>query len=202
MKTLEHVPGAIGLDEAGRGPLAGPVVAAAVLLPDDFDCDGLNDSKQLSVEQRETLFARIEKAAGWSVSIVEPKEIDSLNILRASLEAMRRAYVDLERTGSEVLVDGNQMPPGLGASARTVVKGDGIYAAIAAASIVAKVTRDRLMVLMADMYPGYGFESHFGYPTPAHLEALKRLGPCPIHRQSFAPVRTWNAQPVLDLGDL
>ena len=199
---LEHIPGAVGLDEAGRGPLAGPVVAAAVLLPDDFDRKGLNDSKQLVAEERERLFGRIKNGARWEVSIVDAEEIDALNILRASMEAMRRAYFALNCVGSVVLVDGNQSPPGISAPIRTVVKGDGKFASIAAASIVAKVTRDRLMIEMAQMYPEYGFDTHFGYPTPAHLETLKRYGPCPIHRRSFAPVRNWNLQPALAFDDL
>lgn len=185
MKLLEHIPGAVGLDEAGRGPLAGPVVAAAVWLPDDFDLSGLNDSKALTEERRNRLEARIREHARFAVAHCSPQEIDRLNILEASMEAMRRAHRALASAG-EVFVDGNRVPSGMNGVA--VVKGDAKLACIAAASILAKNERDRIMRGLDAAYPGYGFASHFGYPTPEHLVALRTLGPCPIHRRSFGPV--------------
>lgn len=188
MTTLEHVPGAAGLDEAGRGPLAGPVVAAAVILPDGFDLSGLNDSKQLSPEDRWSLEGRIKSQARWCVCFADREEIDRLNILWASMAAMERAYRGLEVAASRILVDGNKVPRSLECSAYPVIKGDATYACIAAASILAKTARDRFMVEIAATYPGYGFERHFGYPTPEHFGALEELGPCDLHRRSFAPV--------------
>jgi len=176
-----------GADEAGRGPLAGPVVAAAVLLPEGFDLTGIRDSKQLDLVARERAFERIFAGAKFEIELAEIEEIDRLNILHASLAAMARA---IRRLGmAKVLIDGNQTPRDLGCESETVVKGDGKYAAIAAASILAKVTRDRLMTEFDAVYPGYGFARNFGYPTPDHLEALARLGACEIHRRSFAPVQ-------------
>ncbi len=189
MADLAMTPGVAGVDEAGRGPLAGPVVAAAVILPDGFDVAGINDSKKLSPHRREELAVRIRKEAVWAVEAAEPQEIDRLNILHASLAAMSRALDALGVVPDGALIDGNRVPLWGGCSLRAVVKGDGKYAAIAAASILAKTCRDAIMREAAKQYPGYGFELHFGYPTPAHLEALKLLGPCPIHRRSFSPVR-------------
>jgi ribonuclease HII len=187
-KALIHHPGHAGADEAGRGPLAGPVVAAAVVLPEGFDISGLNDSKKLDGPTRERLADRIlAGATSYAIELAEPKEIDRLNILHASMAAMSRAIAKV--APPRVYVDGNRLPPDLACPAEAVVKGDGKIACIAAASILAKVTRDRLMVELAEQYPGYGFEKHFGYPTPEHLEALKSLGPCAIHRRSFGPVR-------------
>jgi len=181
-------PLAAGVDEAGRGPLAGPVVAAAVILP--AGCiDGLDDSKKLSPERREALAGLIrERALAWGLGRAEPEEIDRLNILQASLLAMRRAVASLRPAPALLLVDGNR-DPRCGIPARTVVGGDGRLAPIAAASILAKVHRDREMAALDARYPGYGFARHKGYPTAAHLQALAALGASPVHRRSFAPVR-------------
>jgi len=185
--VLEHYSGAAGADEAGRGPLAGPVVAAAVILPDTFDRTGLDDSKKLDAAARTKLATRILAEAIYAIEAADHEEIDRLNILHASMAAMARAIQRI--SPSKVYVDGNRLPKGLTCQAEAIIKGDGKVACIAAASILAKTTRDRMMVEMGSTYPGYGFEKHFGYPTPDHLEALKRLGPCKIHRRSFAPVR-------------
>lgn len=184
---LLHPFGIAGADEAGRGPLAGPVVAAAVLLPEDFDVVELDDSKKLDATTRERLESVIKNGSRWEVERAEPEEIDQKNILHASLAAMARAIGRLNP--AKVLIDGNRLPKGIMCPAEAVVKGDGKYACIAAASILAKVERDRIMTEYAQIYPEYGFERHFGYPTPEHLAALRRVGPCPIHRSSFAPVR-------------
>lgn len=178
-----------GIDEAGRGPLAGPVVAAAVILTPARIPEGLNDSKALSPKQRELLLNAIEKNALIGIGISEPEEIDRLNILHASLAAMRRAVLALPRLPDMALIDGNKLPPDMPCKAQTIVKGDSRSLSIAAASIVAKVTRDRLMIEVEARYPGYGLAGHKGYPTKAHIEAVQRLGPSPIHRFSFKPVR-------------
>lgn len=185
--TLRHVPGAVGVDEAGRGPLAGPVVAAAVVLPDGPAPTGLDDSKKLSPRRREELAELVRSSCRWAIAEASVEEIDRLNILQATLLAMRRAVEALGMPDAEALVDGDRLPEGL--RGKAVVKGDSTYACIAAASILAKVHRDRLMLRLAEQHPGYGFERHFGYPTPDHLQALRRLGPSPIHRRSFAPCR-------------
>lgn len=180
-----------GVDEAGVGPLAGPVVAAAVVLPKDFDVAGLGDSKRLTARQREEQFKRLRRdALALEVAVVDADLIDRLNILQAARLAMRRAVAALGERCEAVLVDGRTVPD-MPAPSLAVVRGDAQSPSIAAASIVAKVTRDRLMVEYAERYPGYGFERHKGYPTAAHLEALERLGPCPIHRRSFGPVARW-----------
>jgi len=177
-----------GVDEVGRGPLAGDVVAAAVILDPARPIPGLADSKQLSESRREILYARIlEEALASAVGRASVPEIDSLNILHASLLAMQRAVAALSPFPDFIYVDGNRCPPWQYAS-EAVVKGDGRIAAIAAASIVAKVTRDREMLVLDAQYPGYGLASHKGYPSPAHLQALQVLGPSPIHRRSFGPV--------------
>jgi ribonuclease HII len=168
--------------------LAGPVVAAAVILPDEFDCEGVDDSKKLDAATRELLAERILASAIFAIELADHLEVDRLNILHASMAAMGRAIARIPAT--KVYVDGNRLPPGLTCEAEAVVKGDGIYACIAAASILAKTTRDRIMREMGSVYPGYGFERHFGYPTPEHLAALVSLGPCPIHRRSFARVKS------------
>ena len=174
-----------GIDEAGRGPLAGPVFAAAVILPPDWEPEGLNDSKKLSPARRDALYGEITgKAAAWSVAYATEGEIDEVNILQATFLAMRRALAGLKLAPDFALVDGNR-DPGLGIPTRCEVKGDGRYACIAAASILAKVSRDRWMDEMAALYPQYGFLRHKGYPTKAHYEALAQFGPCPIHRRSF-----------------
>lgn len=187
--NLEHQPGVAGIDEAGRGPLAGPVVAACVMLPPEFDCQGLNDSKQLDRGIREAFAHRIRAEALWGLAVVDHDEIDRINILQATFIAMSKAYRDLKASPLKILVDGNLLPPGLKGKAEAVVKGDGKHASIAAASVLAKVERDRIMSAYGKMYPDYGFERHFGYSTPEHLEALGRHGPCPIHRMSFHPLR-------------
>lgn len=178
-----------GVDEVGRGPLAGDVVAAAVILDPGNPVAGLADSKKLSEKRREALFDEIrEKALSFAVARATVEEIDQLNILHASMLAMKRAVVQLSLQPEFVLVDGNRKPDWQYAC-DTVVKGDDRVAAIAAASILAKVTRDREMVLLDQQYPGYGLAGHKGYPTKFHMEALAQLGVTPIHRKSFAPVQ-------------
>jgi ribonuclease HII len=179
-----------GVDEAGRGPLAGPVVAAAVVLDPAGCWDGVHDSKQLSAATRGELFARVltgARAFGWSV--IGPRAIDQLNIRGASLEAMRRAIARLKVPPDLVLVDGVDTVPGIACPQRAVIDGDARLLSIAAASIVAKVVRDRIMDRLDRVWPAYGFARHKGYGTPEHLEALGRVGPCALHRFSFAPVR-------------
>lgn len=179
-----------GVDEVGRGPLAGPVVAAAVILDPDQSIMGLADSKKLSEKRREQLSEQIrERALCWALGRCEVEEIDRLNILQASLLAMRRAIEGLSPAPERVLVDGNICPRDLHCDCQAIVGGDASEACIGAASILAKVARDREMVQLAEVWPGYQLERHKGYPTPAHLEALRRLGVTPIHRRSFAPVR-------------
>ncbi len=174
-----------GIDEAGRGPLAGPVCAAAVILPDGLEIEGLNDSKKLTEKKRESLYAVItEKALSFSVAYATEKEFDESNILRATFLAMRRAAEGLGVQPSFALVDGNRPPP-LRTPLRCIVGGDGIYACIAAASVLAKVSRDRYMKALARDYPEYAFEKHKGYGTGLHYERLKKYGPCPAHRLSF-----------------
>ena len=174
-----------GVDEAGRGCLAGPVAAGAVILDPGRPIRGLRDSKKLTEKRREELFAEIrEKSAAWSVAMTGPGEIDRTNILRAALRAMEKAVAGLSVKPDFVLVDGNARIS-LAVEQRTVVGGDDRCASIAAASIVAKVTRDRLMRELETEYPGYGFSRHKGYPSKEHRESLRRLGPCPIHRKSF-----------------
>jgi ribonuclease HII len=178
-----------GVDEAGRGPLAGPVFAACVVLDPARPIDGLADSKLLSPVQRERLAALIhERALGWAVALASVEEIDSLNILRASLLAMQRAIGRLALEPGEVLVDGNRCPD-LRFPVRAVVGGDRSVPEISAASIIAKTSRDAFMLELHRLYPQYGFDRHKGYPTPAHIEALRRCGVSPVHRRSFAPVR-------------
>lgn len=183
------------MDEAGRGPLAGPLVVAACLLPRGFDCEGLDDSKKLTAPQREELFIRVTAHALYHVEVVPVEEIDRKNILRATLEAMALC---LHRVGArKARVDGNQHPVDPPCPCELVVQGDGRYACIAAASVLAKVTRDRLMVEAARIYPGYGFETNMGYHAPEHIRGLKLYGPTAIHRKSFDPVRSMLAQPCL-----
>ncbi|SHE84584.1 RNase HII [Microbulbifer donghaiensis] len=183
-----------GVDEVGRGPLAGDVVAATVILDPARPIEGLADSKKLSEKKRELLFDLIrERALSFAVARATVAEIDQLNILHASLLAMRRAVEQLPIQPEFVLVDGNKKPD-WHYPCDTVVKGDGRVAAIAAASILAKVTRDREMVVLDQQYPGYGLAGHKGYPTKAHLQALEQLGPSPSHRQSFAPVKQFSME--------
>jgi ribonuclease HII len=182
-----------GIDEAGRGPLAGPVVAAAVILDPARPVSGLKDSKMLTAADRERLAAEIQASAlAWGVGAADHEEIDRFNILQATHLAMLRAVAALTQRPELVLVDGNRSPS-FGVMTRTVIGGDATVAAISAASIVAKVTRDALMISMAERYPGYGFEQHKGYATDLHRDALIRLGPSPIHRMTFAPVREVSA---------
>lgn len=177
-----------GVDEAGRGPLAGPVVAAAVILDDMAPIKGLADSKKLTERQRERLYDEIRaKALCCSVAQASVTEIDTLNILQATMLAMRRAVQGLRLKPVKVLVDGNRLPS-LDVMAEAVVGGDALVPAISAASILAKVTRDRLLMDLHERHPGYGFDRHKGYGTAQHLEALRRLGPLPEHRRTFAPV--------------
>jgi ribonuclease HII len=176
-----------GVDEAGRGPLAGPVVAAAVILPERRVPRGIDDSKRVPPEKRDTLYARILDVAVVGVGMASVEEIDAVNIRQATFLAMRRAVDGLRQPPGHVLVDGDALP-GLPVPATAVVGGDGLSLCIAAASIVAKVTRDRLMATLAEECPGYGWERNMGYGTPEHQEALARLGPTRHHRRSFAPV--------------
>ncbi|TXK62162.1 ribonuclease HII [Alcalisalibacterium limoincola] len=179
-----------GVDEAGRGPLAGPVAVAAVILDPKRPIEGLDDSKKLSAARRDALFDLIQaQALAWHVTLVTAEEIDRINILQATFQGMRRCVAALQPVPALVRVDGHQVPPGLGLAAEALVGGDGLDAAIGAASILAKVTRDRWMQALDERHPGYGFARHKGYPTPEHLDALLRLGPCPEHRRSFAPLR-------------
>ena len=183
-----------GVDEVGRGPLCGAVVTAAVILDPGKPILGLNDSKKLSLTRREALFEEIqEKALAWCVARAEVAEIDRMNILHATMLAMQRAVEGLRVQPRLALIDGNRCPK-LAVPSSPVVKGDSQVPAIAAASILAKVTRDREMQALDALYPGYGLAGHKGYPTAEHLDALRRLGPTPIHRRSFAPVRdAWHA---------
>ena len=174
-----------GVDEAGRGPLAGPVCAAAVILPPETVIEGLNDSKRLTEKRREALYDVIcEQAIAYGIAMVSEQEIDELNILQATFLAMRRAVEQLQTVPALVLVDGNR-DPGLGIETQTVVGGDGKSANIAAASILAKVTRDRYMIGLAEEYPAYGFEVHKGYGTKRHYAAILEHGVTPVHRRSF-----------------
>lgn len=177
-----------GVDEVGRGPLAGPVVTAAVILDPDKPIAGLADSKAISEKKREKLFDEIkEKALAWAIGRCEVEEIDELNILQATMVAMQRAVAGLTPQPGHALIDGNRCPK-LPCTSEAIVKGDSKVAAISAASIIAKVTRDREMVEMDAIYPGYGFSGHKGYPSKKHIEALQTLGVTPIHRRSFGPV--------------
>ena len=178
-----------GVDEVGRGPLAGPVVAAAVILPDDYQLSGLNDSKKLSEKKRQQLAVAIkEQAVAWSLARMEWHEVDALNVLQASLVAMQKAVDGLSLQPDKVLVDGNQIPK-MRFPVEAIVGGDSLVPAISAASILAKVVRDEEMIHLDTVYPGYGFARHKGYPTKQHLQALQELGITPIHRRSFAPVK-------------
>ncbi|WP_149193865.1 ribonuclease HII [Luteimonas sp. LNNU 24178] len=185
-----------GIDEAGRGPLAGPVAVAAVVFdPARPRINGLDDSKQLTAARREALYTRIvDRALAWRIVFIEPAEIDRINILQATLLGMRRALEGVLETMGDpraclARIDGNCLPQDLPCAAEALIGGDGRERSIMAASILAKVARDRAMLALHARHPGYGFDLHKGYSTPQHLEALQRLGPCPEHRRSFAPVR-------------
>ena len=174
-----------GVDEAGRGPLAGPVCAAAVILPANLDIPGLNDSKKLSDKRRRELYPVImEQAIAYGIGLADHKEIDEINILQATFLAMERAIQNLSVKPELALIDGNREKD-FGLPVKTIVHGDSLSASIAAASVLAKVTRDDIMLTMAEEYPGYGFEIHKGYGTKAHYQALAEKGPCPIHRMTF-----------------
>ena len=179
-----------GVDEAGRGPLVGSVFAAAVILPAQYNLPGLTDSKKLSEKKRNQLAEQIrQQALGWCVASASPEEIAELNILHATMAGMRRAVCALQPAAQLARIDGNRIPTGLPCHAEALIGGDALDPAIMAASILAKVARDRAMIALHDEFPAYGFAVHKGYPTPAHLTALNTHGPCPQHRQSFAPVR-------------
>jgi ribonuclease HII len=194
-KPLRYI---AGVDEAGRGPLAGPVVVAAVILDPTRPIDGLDDSKKLSEAKREALYELVvAHAIAYSVVAMSVAEIDQLNIFQATMAGMSRAVAGLAPGAHEAWIDGNALPKDLPCPGRAIVGGDALEPAISAASILAKVTRDRIMVAMEERYPGYGFAAHKGYGTPGHVEALNRLGPCAEHRRSFAPVKI-----MLDQGTL
>lgn len=179
-----------GVDEVGRGPLIGSVVTSAVILPDNYDLNGLTDSKKLTHSKRLILAERIKsQAIAWSIAEATAQEVDELNILQATLLAMKRAIEGLSVVPNGVLVDGNRCPKALSMPCQAVVKGDGLVPAISAASILAKVTRDAQMQALHERFPDYGFDKHKGYPTPLHLARLQALGALPEHRRSFAPVR-------------
>lgn len=180
-----------GVDEAGRGPLAGPVMAAAVILDPNNPIVGLNDSKKLTEKKREQLFDEIcARAMAYSIARAEVEEIDQINILQASMLAMKRAVMTLNHAPSLVLIDGNRCPD-LPYTSRAIIKGDQSEACISAASILAKVTRDREMLKLHNEFPQYGFDKHKGYPTKMHREALSKYGITPIHRRSYAPVKLY-----------
>lgn len=178
-----------GVDEAGRGPLAGPVVTAAVILPVGLELDGLDDSKRINRNQREALSPKIQSTAiSWCIEVVGPLEIDRINILKATLAGMQYAVEKLDPAPSLTLIDGNRVPE-MSGEVHAIVGGDHWVPAISAASILAKVTRDQIMREYHVQFPVYGFDRHKGYPTAEHLHRLREHGPCPIHRRSFAPVR-------------
>jgi len=193
MTQLTASPIIAGIDEAGRGPLAGPVVAAAVILDPKRPIDGLNDSKKLSARRRDALAREIRAHAMFAVGIAEPEEIDRINILQATMIAMRRAVLNLSITPSRALIDGNRVPDDLPCPADWVIGGDAIEPAISAASIIAKTVRDQLMIEAETRFPGYGFAGHKGYGAAKHLDAIRSLGPCAIHRYSFSPIRQHSA---------
>lgn len=190
----------VGVDEVGRGCLAGPVVVAAVALIPGRELPGVQDSKRMSPAARERAYDRIREAAvDWAAVCVSQEEVDRRNVLAASLWGMRRAVERLSSRPELVLVDGNRLPEDIQEPALALIKGDGRSLSIAAASVVAKVLRDRVMRRWERHHPGYGFARHVGYPTPEHREALERLGPCVLHRRSFAPVRAAAARTRLEL---
>ena len=183
-----------GVDEAGRGPLAGPVVSAAVILDPNYKLVGLNDSKKLSINQRKALSDEIKtNSKAWSIGIATVEEIDNLNILGATLLSMKRAIKDLSGVPEKVIVDG-QFTPEIDVPCEAIIQGDATEESIMAASIIAKVERDMIMVELDKKYPHYGFSKHKGYPTKLHLQTLKKFGPCNDHRQTFKPVKTYLAE--------
>lgn len=179
-----------GVDEAGRGPLAGPVVCAAVILPDDDGLSGLDDSKKLNAASRDRLYDAIRSVSVCHAIVsIDAATIDRLNILQATLYGMTQSLAQLRFTPGLALIDGNRLPEDLPCAARAIIGGDASERCIMAASVLAKVSRDRIMQAMHEDYPQYGFAQHKGYPTPAHLQALKAYGACPEHRRSYEPVR-------------
>jgi ribonuclease HII len=196
---LTFEPGVAGCDEAGRGALAGPIVCAAVVLPSGFDLTLLADSKSLSPQARREAATVVQGHAVWSVQVVTLHEIETLNVLWASMDGMARALEHLSERPRSAWIDGPHVPVRRSVPCFPMVKGDAKNAAVAAASIVAKVTRDEIMVRLDQEHPGYGLANHFGYGTPEHLKALERLGPSPVHRRTFAPVARME-QLKLDLG--
>jgi ribonuclease HII len=188
-----------GVDEAGRGPLAGPVIAAAVVLDPLHIPKGLNDSKQLNEAKREALFDAIMASASVGIGVVEAGVIDRINVLQATLLAMRQAVMQLSHAPLLALVDGNRKPP-LPCDVETIIKGDAKCSSIAAASIIAKVTRDRMMLVLDAQYPLYGFSNHKGYGTEEHMAAIAAHGPCPLHRRSFSPFKVDSETQQLALG--
>ena len=199
--TVAQRPCIAGVDEAGRGPLAGPVAVAAVVFdPDRPRINGLDDSKLLNAARREVLYARIvERALAWHVVLVQVDEIDRLNIYQATMLGMRLAVEGVAHVANLARIDGNALPKGLPCRGETLIGGDRLDRSIMAASIVAKVTRDRLMKQLHEQHPQYGFDVHKGYSTPSHLAALAHYGPCPHHRRSFAPVRRALGEPSLQV---
>ncbi len=198
MEPELYLPGGriAGVDEAGRGPLAGPVIAGAVILDPDKPIEGLRDSKRLSAARRDELFEQIrERALAWAVGRADVEEIDRINILQATMLAMSRAVEALQPYADHALIDGNRCPD-LSCTSQAIIKGDSKVPAISAASIMAKVTRDREMLDLDMRYPGYGLAQHKGYPSKAHIEALESLGVTPVHRRSYAPVRR-----IIERGD-
>ena len=191
---MTEAPLTAGVDEAGRGPLAGPVVVAAVILDPVRRINGIADSKVLPPERREVLAVRIRaRAVAWSIAVIDVAEIDRVNIFQATMRGMAQALAALAPAPALALIDGNHLPRGLMCAARAIVDGDATERAIGAASILAKVERDRIMCELDALYPGYGFAQHKGYSTPEHFAALQALGPCALHRRSFAPVREYFA---------
>lgn len=193
-----------GVDEAGRGPLAGPVVAAACVVPEHVDIAGMDDSKKLSAQQREALYAQLTGHPDvlWAACVVEAEEIDAINILQAALKAMEGAAAGLTAQPDFLLVDGNRLPKGFDPQrSRPIVKGDSKSYCIAAASVIAKVTRDRLMEQHHEHWPQYNFAGHKGYCVPEHVEAIRQHGPCPVHRRTFAPTRLWFPVGQADEGE-
>ncbi len=190
-----------GVDEAGRGPLAGPVVAAACILPEDFHLPGINDSKKLTAEERERLYDKIKEnpAILSGIGIVEALIIDQINILQATFQAMVAAILQLAQKPDYILIDGNQLPR-LDMRCEAIVEGDTLSQSIMAASILAKVTRDKIMLEHHKVWPAYGFKENKGYPTEKHRECLKNLGPCPIHRMSYEPVKLARKEPLTSLS--
>lgn len=181
----------VGVDEAGRGPLAGPVYAAACIIPEGLFFDGIDDSKKLTAVERELLFEAITSHPNvqYAIAFADEKLIDKINILRATFHAVREALTKLSGQFDLALIDGSYLPKPFPWPARTIVKGDALVQSISAASILAKVSRDRFMKEQDEKYPGYGFAHHFGYATPEHLAAIEKLGPCDLHRKSFAPFK-------------